>query len=375
MPDVATAAVRPVPNKPARTVGFDGLVYSSVYVGSTIYLGGSFQNAIVNGKKVRRKWLAAVNAANGQLLPWAPVVNGNVLAIAASGASLYVAGKFKTVGGQPRAGLAGINRTTGAVTAFQHKVTGLGQALAVGHGRLYMGGKFQSVDGRTTPNLAAFTLANGALDTSFTARTDGMVRSLTAAGSRLYVGGKYKKLNNANFPQFAALRLADGKVDTGFKPASPYETFGATVAAGKVFAAMGGPGGRVATYRLNGQHLWTTVTDGDVQAIAYLGGAVFAGGHFDVSCPVPSAGPTRWCPTTLGSQPKMVAFNQETGKILRWNPKSNGKWGVLTMNSNTALGTVSFGGAFTKLGGANQQHYSQFKCVNGCLSRSRARHH
>ncbi|HET9518657.1 MAG TPA: hypothetical protein VFO77_13125, partial [Actinoplanes sp.] len=94
-------------------MAFDGLVYASAYVGSTVYLGGSFQNAIVDGKLIRRKRLAAVDARTGKLLPWAPVINGTVFAMAAAGTQLYVTGKFTTVGGRPRAGLAGIDRTTG----------------------------------------------------------------------------------------------------------------------------------------------------------------------------------------------------------------------------------------------------------------------
>jgi hypothetical protein len=373
-PEATVAAGRPVPNRPARTVSFDGLVYSSAYVGSTIYLGGSFQNAIVNGKKVRRKWIAAVDARSGQLLPWAPTVNGNVLALAASGSSLYVTGKFSTVGGQPRDGVAAINRTTGAVAPFKHTMTGLGNALAVAGGRLYLGGLFSAVNGHTTRNLAAFKLATGALDTGFRASADAQVRSLTVGGSRLYVGGKFKKLNSAaNTARFAALRVADGQVDTGFRPGTPYEAFGATVAAGKVFAALGGPGGRVAAYRHDGGLIWSTVTDGDVQAITYLGGTVYAGGHFTVSCPVPSRTATSWCPTTLGSQPKFASFDQANGKLTRWNPKSNGRWGVLTMDSNPALGVFEAGGEFTKLGGANQQHFAQFKCQNGCARSSRSR--
>ena len=109
-------------------------MYASAYVGSTVYVGGSFRNAIVDGRPVSRKRLAAVDARTGELLPWAPATNGTVLALTASGSSLYVSGKFTTVGGQQRAGLAGINLTTGAVGPLQHTVKGVGTALAAGGG-------------------------------------------------------------------------------------------------------------------------------------------------------------------------------------------------------------------------------------------------
>jgi outer membrane protein assembly factor BamB len=377
-PAAAVAAV-PLPSAtPERTVGFDGLVYASAYVGSTVYLGGSFQNAIVDGRLVKRKRLAAVDARTGELLPWAPAINGTVFAMKASGASLYVTGKFTTVGGQPRGGLAGINRTTGAVGPLRHTVKGLGYALAAGAGRLYLGGTFTAVDGRPARNLAAFRLSDGATDTAFTGATDGQVKALTVAGSRLYVGGAFKNVNAAaGTARLAALRLADGQVDPGFRPATPYLAFGVTVTPDRVYAALGGPGGRVAAYRHDGSLVWSTVTDGDIQAIAYLGGAVYAGGHFTVTCPRPSTSATAWCPAKLRSQPKLVALDAASGWQLDWNPRSNGKWGVLTMNANAALGMIAVGGEFTAFGGLSRPHFAQFQaapsCAYGCAGRTGVR--
>nr|BFE68876.1 hypothetical protein GCM10020092_021770 [Actinoplanes digitatis] len=99
-------AIQMVSAAPVPSVGFDGLVYTSTYVGNTMYVGGSFRNALVNGKPVLRKRLAALDARTGKLLPWAPAIDGTVFAMTAAGTQLYVTGKFKNVGGQARAGLA-----------------------------------------------------------------------------------------------------------------------------------------------------------------------------------------------------------------------------------------------------------------------------
>ena len=374
-PTAAAAATPLVSVKPAHSVGFDGLVYATAYAGSTVYVAGSFRNAVVNGRMVPRKRLAALNARTGELLPWAPATNGTVWGLTAFDQSLYITGKFTTVGDQARGGLASVNLRTGAVGALRHTVKGEGRALAVGGGRLFLGGAISAVDGRARRNLAAFDLTTGALDTSFGSGADGEVKALTVAGSRLYVGGGFKRLNGAEGAvRLAALRLADGRVDTSFRPVTPYAVGALTVAPDMVYAALAGPGGRVAAYRPDGQLVWSTVTDGDVQAITHLGAAVYAGGHFTVACPGPSRTATSWCPGTLRSQPKLAALNAGNGSLLDWNPKSNGKWGVLSMDAHPALGRIAVGGEFTAFGGVSRPHFAQFgtPCSYGCGGRSRA---
>jgi hypothetical protein len=371
VPSAAVAAVPLVSAAPAPTVGFDGLVYASTHVGSTVYVGGSFRNAIVNGRSVPRKRLAAVDARTGKLLPWAPETNGTVLALAASGTSLYASGKFTTVGGQPRTGLAGIHLTTGAVGPLRHTVKGEGTALAAGGGRLYLGGTVTAVNGRAVRNLAAFRLSDGALDTTFGGNADGQVRALSVAGSRLYVGGGFKRLNGANgTARLAALRLADGQLDTGFRPVTPYTTFALAITGGRVYAGLAGPGGRVAAYGSAGELVWSTVTDGDVQALTALRGTIYAGGHFTVACDRPSRTATSWCPTPLRTQPKLAALNPDTGRLLDWNPRSNGRWGVLTLTA--AANAIAVGGEFTAFGSVKRPHFAQFQaCFYGCGGRGR----
>ncbi|MFI7602176.1 hypothetical protein [Actinoplanes sp. NPDC049681] len=373
-PTAAVAAEPLVSVKPATSVGFDGLVYATAYAGNTVFVGGSFRNALVDGRSVPRKRLAAIDARTGELLPWAPTTNGTVFGLTGFGQSLYITGKFTTVGDQARGGLADVNLRTGAVGTLRHTIKGEGHTLTVGGGRLFLGGAISAVDGRTQRNLAAFNLATGALDTTFGSGADGEVKALTVAGSRLYVGGKFKHLNGADGTvRLAALRLADGQVDPSFRPVTPYFVGALTVAPDKVYAALAGPGGRVAAYRPDGTLVWSTVTDGDVQAITQLGRAVYAGGHWTVACTVPSRTATSWCPTTLRSQPKIAAFDADNGKLLDWNPQSNGKWGVLSMDVHPTLGRIAVGGEFTAFGSLSRPHFAQFvtPCSYGCGGRSR----
>ncbi|MCU7728919.1 delta-60 repeat domain-containing protein [Actinoplanes sp. KI2] len=362
------AAVPLISAKPDRTVGFDGLVYASAQVGTTVYLGGNFTHAIVDGKPVARKRLAAVDTRTGQLLPWAPRSDGTVLAVTVAGSTLYVTGTFTTIAGLPRAGLAGINLSTGNVGPLQHTITGTPRALAATAGRLFVGGDFTKVDGRAAPNLAAFRLSDGAVDTGFRGSANKKVQVLYAAGPRLYVGGYFTSLNNVTGTgRLAALRPADGQVDPQFRSATPYPVYALTATADRLFAALAGPGGRVVAYQPNGTLMWSSVTDGDVQAITYLNGAIYAGGHFTVVCPTPFASATAWCKVTKLDHPKLAAWDPATGAVLAWNPQSNGKWGVLTLGADPVRRTITVGGDFTAFGTAARLRFAKFgACAYGC---------
>lgn len=82
---------------------------------NVVYAAGSF--ASVNG--VPRNRVAAMDADTGEVLPWNPglVSSGtfNVLALAASGQTVFLGGGFATLGGKARNGFAGVEATTGDI--------------------------------------------------------------------------------------------------------------------------------------------------------------------------------------------------------------------------------------------------------------------
>ena len=104
-----------------------------------------------------------------------------------------------------------------------------------------------------------------------------------------------------------------------------------------------------------------------MQAITYLSGAVYAGGHFTVACPRPSRTATSWCPARCAASRNWRRWTRHTGRLLDWNPRSNGRWGVLTMSANAAGGTIAVGGEFTAFGGVDRPYFAQFQsCAYGC---------
>ncbi|MEZ5078164.1 MAG: hypothetical protein R2725_12070 [Solirubrobacterales bacterium] len=74
-------------------------------VGSAVYVGGRISE--VNGEE--RDEAAASDAETGELLPWAPEVDGGVLALTVDGEHVYLGGKFGDVNGASRDRLAAVD--------------------------------------------------------------------------------------------------------------------------------------------------------------------------------------------------------------------------------------------------------------------------
>ena len=134
------------------TVQIDGVVWSQVVVGNTVYAGGRFNNARPAGAAAGHQPDPAQQPArlrHHHRQPdhvVRPDLNGQVLSVAASpdGTRIYAVGDFTTANGQARRRVAAYSTATGALDHRVQPVRLNSQARAViaTNGTVYVGGGF-----------------------------------------------------------------------------------------------------------------------------------------------------------------------------------------------------------------------------------------
>ncbi|PRY49342.1 PKD domain-containing protein [Geodermatophilus tzadiensis] len=157
---------------PLPTVQVDGIVWSQVVVGNTVYAAGKFDNARPAGaapgtQLTPRGNLLAYDIRTGELVPsFAPSLNAQALVVAASpdGSRVYVGGDFTTADGQTRQRVAAYSTATGRLVAeFRPPVAGQVRAIAATDTTVYLGGDISAVGSAGRNRLAAVSAATGAL--------------------------------------------------------------------------------------------------------------------------------------------------------------------------------------------------------------------
>src|SRR5262249_12000798 len=129
--------------------------YTAAQMGGAVYLGGSLQH--VNG--VARNHLAALDAASGALLPWAPEADRAVTSLDTDGSRVFVAGAFRSIAGQPRTGVAVLDATTAAADPYNpHFGASAGGFLVSGlrtvGADVFTSGPFMSIGNYAAPGFA-----------------------------------------------------------------------------------------------------------------------------------------------------------------------------------------------------------------------------
>jgi len=201
IPATVTADVLP-------TWQVNGVVWSQVTVGNTVYATGNFSSARPPGValggtgQISESNLLAYNITTGNVITsFSHTLNAQGLVVTASpdGSRVYVGGDFTTVDGVARSHIAAFDTATGALdTSFHPSVSGQVRAIVATNTTVYAGGTFSSAAGSARGRLAAFNAANGAL-LSWAPQADNTVWAmvLTPDGSKVVIGGQFQTMSGA----------------------------------------------------------------------------------------------------------------------------------------------------------------------------------
>lgn len=202
------------------TVQLDsGIVWAQVMHGDVVYAGGSFTQTRPAGAApgtnlTPRSNLLAYDVTTGELLPFAPDIQGTVKALALSpdGATLYVGGTFTKVGTTTRFNVAAFSTATGQLSqTFKPAIGGsYVNAIVATDTAVYFGGLIGAAGGQPRTNFAAASVSGQVLGWAPTSdlQVDSMV--LAPGGGKLIAAGRFARINGVTQRGLAALDLNNG---------------------------------------------------------------------------------------------------------------------------------------------------------------------
>ena len=351
--------------------GFSG-IFALAISGSTIYAGGDFTS--IGGQP--RNYIAALNASDGTAtLTFNPNSSGQVRTLAVSGSTLYVGGSFGTIGGQPRNNMAALflgGLRDGTARRFDPNASFFGcdpcgtvYAIAVSSTTVYAAGLFDTIGGQPRNNLAGLDPQSGAA-TSFTPNPNSNLSGLAVSvdGLTVYAGGGFTTIGGQSRNYLAAVNAADGSATTfNPNPNSSVQAIGvsaSTVYAGGFFSSLGGvvrhslaalnaSTGKATSFAPDSSYSVDSSALVNALAVSADGSTVYVGGFF----------------TSFGGQPRnfIAALNAADGTATPWNPGVGTDYQVNCLALSGSL--LYAGGDFFFIGGQPRNHIAALGLTDG----------
>jgi hypothetical protein len=383
--DAATGAATSWDPNPNIAYGpVDALAVS----GQTVFAGGDF--TFIGGEA--RNHLAALDATTGQATSWDPDVQGDrygpgeVYALTVTGQTVYVGGRFTSVGGRTQNAIAAVDATTGQAASWNPNVQGPGSrpyvsAIAVSGQTVYAGGAyFNSIGGKARNGLAAIDPSTGWV-TSWnpnprTPSGGGGVEAIAVDGQTVYAGGWFNSIGDRARNGLAALDATTGEA-TSWDPnvwnrqvgnnapggVNVIDVSGQTVYVGGYFSSVGGtPRTSLAAIdpTTGDARSWNPdpSIDGSIEIfqLAASRSSVYVGGWFD----------------SIGGKPRsrLAAVDTTTGQATGWNPspqysRNGNSFPAGVSSLAIAGGNVYVGGNFTSIGGQPRNGIAALDPVTG----------
>jgi hypothetical protein len=381
--DPTTGAVLPFNPNPPDGSGLADYVYSMSLSGSTLYVGGAFEVAFGTvtpkfGGQVRRH-LAAIdvtgNGGIGTVTSWQPAAEDQLVnsptyvrAVQVVGSTVYVAGGFRRLAGQPRNRLGAVD-TAGNILPWNPNPNDTAWTFFLAGSTLHVGGRYSSFGGVPRTNLAAIDLTTGQAtpwDPAMTCQfscDSGYITDMVAAGSTIYIaGGGFTTVGGQARTSVAALNATTGQatawapvfggVSQGLAGINDLDVSGSAIYIAGPFSTVNGTSRpRLAavdatTGALTAFNAGLTTND-DASAIAVGNGLLYVGGFF----------------TTIGGQSRnrLAALDLNTGQATGWNPNSDSTISAIGVGGNT----VYVGGNFNTIGGQPRRYFAALDATTG----------
>ncbi len=210
----ATVSADPLP-----TVQVDGVVWTQVVVGNTVYVGGDFRTARPAGaapgqRTTTRANLLAYDIRSGALIDsFRADTDGPVLAMTASpdGKRLYVGGQFTRVAGQNRYRIAAFDTSTRQLLPFAPNAGTTVRALAATDSTLYVGGDFKTLGFEDRPYAGAVAAdGGGVLPWRPAPNASVTALAMSPTAPLVVLGGRFTALRSTKAIGIGAVTSSDG---------------------------------------------------------------------------------------------------------------------------------------------------------------------
>jgi hypothetical protein len=345
LPALASATPSATPDP---TYVVNGQVLAIARSGNTIYLGGNFSEI-----GPRTGPLVSIGEASGAADPTLPQVSGGEATIAAvigdGAGGEYIGGNFTHVGGVARSNVAHILANGTVDPAWNPDANGEVDALALSDGTVYLGGDFNgadSINGTQTRNYAAAVDATTGIDTGWNPDANGDVLALAVSGSLVFLGGEFTSIDGSARNHVAAVTSLFGNVSTwnpgtnGIVYALAANNSG-TIYLGGGFTQVGGqPRNFAAAVSTSGtlSTTWNPDANSSVYALSVDGSTIYLGGDFEGSNSLNAN-------TTGVTRNYAAAVDGTSGVATGWNPDANADVNAIAVNGNTVYLGGNFNGA------------------------------
>ncbi len=267
----------------------NSVVLGMNYKGDTLYLAGAFYK--IDGQP--RKGFAAYSIRTGNLLPiiidTRIPVQEHIYDVAVANDTLYLAGSFDTIGNVVRKNIAAFSRLAGTPFPFKSNINGEPRSLLHYYNRLYVGGYFTSGGMKERKNIAALDLDADTV-MHWYPKINGNINKIVPAAGKVYLSGDFTKVNdsarhyNASVDGLTAHTTGwDPQANAAFQDIAEYK--GNIYMVGGFDSTRGNAISGLCKLDSNGvAQKWWCKPNGAVQHIAILNDSLYFSGLFsDVS--------------------------------------------------------------------------------------------